>query len=109
MLPNIHERGNVVAAEPLRAAVRADGVVVGEIGDDWFTPFLDTYRVEMRDFLASVEAREARGPSAWDGYAAQAVVEAAAASAGADGAPMAVELPATPALYTPDNQQGAFA
>ena len=93
------ERGNVVAAEPLRAAVRADGMVAGEIGDDWFSPFLDTYRVEMRDFLASVEAGVARGPSAWDGYAAQAVVEAAAASAAADGAAVGVDLPAKPALY----------
>lgn len=93
------ERGNVVAAEPLRAAVRADGVVASEIGDDWFTPFLDTYRVEMRDFLASVEAGSARGPSAWDGYAAQAVVDAAATSAAADGAAVAVELRAKPALY----------
>lgn len=93
------ERGNVVAAEPLRAAVRADGLVAGEIGDDWFTPFLDTYRVEVRDFLESVEAGAAGGPSAWDGYAAQAVVEAAAASAAAGGTFTPVDLPAKPALY----------
>ena len=74
-------------------------MVAGEIGDDWFSPFLDTYRVEMRDFLDSVEAGAARGPSAWDGYAAQAVVEAAAASAAADGAAVGVDLPAKPALY----------
>ena len=48
---------------------------------------------------ASVEAGVARGPSAWDGYAAQAVVEAAAASAAADGAAVGVDLPAKPALY----------
>ncbi|HAB58714.1 MAG TPA: hypothetical protein DCE75_11750, partial [Acidimicrobiaceae bacterium] len=53
------ESGNVVAADLLRAAVRADGVVAGAIGDDWFSPFLDTYRVEMRDFLDSVEAAAA--------------------------------------------------
>ena len=94
------EHGNVVASEPLRASVRADGAVAGEIGDDWFSPFLDTYRVEMRDFLASVEAGIARGPSAWDGYAAQAVVEAAAASAAADGVAIHVDLPAKPALYS---------
>ncbi len=102
------EGGNVVAAEPLRAVVRADGMVTGEIGDDWFTPFLDTDRVEMRDFLSSVEAGEARGPSAWDGYAAQAVVEAAAVSAATDGVPTAVELPVMPALYSPVNEREAF-
>ena len=61
---------------------------------------LDTYRVEMRDFLDSVEAGAARGPSAWDGYAAQAVVEAAAASAAADGVAVGVDLPIKPALYS---------
>ena len=43
----------------------------------------------------------ARGPSAWDGYAAQAVVEAAAASAAADGVAVGVDLPTKPALYAP--------
>ena len=88
-----------MAAEPLRAAVRSNGVVAGEIGDDWFSPFLDTYRVEMRDFLASIDAGVARGPSAWDGFAAQAVVEAAAASASDGGSTVAVDLPEKPALY----------
>ena len=92
------ERGNVVAAEPLRAAVRSAGVVAGEIGDDWFSPFLETYRVEMQDFLASIEAGVARGPSAWDGYAAQAVVAAATESARVGGA-VDVELAPKPALY----------
>lgn len=93
------EHGNVVAAEPLRASVRSGGSVAEEIGDDWFTPFLDTYRVEMRDFLESVEDGVARGPSAWDGYAAQAVVDAAAASAAECGKQTAVNLPAKPSLY----------
>ena len=46
------------------------------------------------------EAGAARGPSAWDGYAAQAVVEAAAASAAADGVAAGVDLPIKPALYS---------
>jgi myo-inositol 2-dehydrogenase/D-chiro-inositol 1-dehydrogenase len=90
--------GNVVAAEPLRAQVRADGVVAGKIGDDWFTPFLATYRVEMRDWLDSIEADTPRGPSAWDGYAAQAVVAAAVASE-SSGRSEVVELEPRPALY----------
>lgn len=94
------ERGNVVAAEPLRAAVRTSGAVTSEIGDDWFRPFLETYRVEMQDFLASVEAGAARGPSAWDGYAAQAAVAAACASAAGDGGAVRVELESEPMLYT---------
>lgn len=102
------ERGNVVAAEPLRAAVRAAGQVASEIGDDWFSPFLATYRVEMQDFLESVEAGVARGPSAWDGYAAQAVVEAAAESA-LSGGSIRIDLPTKPALYAPDEHSGVQA
>jgi myo-inositol 2-dehydrogenase/D-chiro-inositol 1-dehydrogenase len=90
--------GNVVAADPLRAQVRADGKVAGEIGDDWFSPFLETYRVEMREWIASIRDGVARGPSVWDGYAAQAVVEAAAASAESGGA-VPVSLGARPAIY----------
>ncbi len=92
------ERGNVVAADPLRASVRANGVVAAEIGDDWFTPFLETYRVEMRDWLDSIASGVARGPSVWDGYAAQAVVEAAAVS-DRSGRPAVVTLGDMPALY----------
>ena len=76
---------------PGPSAVRSAGVVAAEIGDDWFSPFLETYRVEMQDFLASVDGGEARGPSAWDGYAAQAVVAAATESARSGGA-VAVDL-----------------
>jgi myo-inositol 2-dehydrogenase/D-chiro-inositol 1-dehydrogenase len=90
--------GNVVAAEPLRAQVRSGGVVAGEIGDDWFSPFLETYRVEMLDWLESIDAGVARGPSAWDGYAAQAVVTAAVSSAD-QGGPASVDLGDVPDLY----------
>jgi len=92
------ERGNVVAAEPYRATVRAAGSVGATIGADWFAPFLEAYRVEMTDWLASVRSGAARGPSAWDGYAAQAAVVAAAAS-GQSRRPEAVEMVERPAIY----------
>ena len=95
--------GNVVAGEPLRALVRADGAVTEAIGDDWFSPFLGTYRTEMLAWLASVETGVATGPSAWDGYAAQAVVEAAVASH-QSGQSAAVELPPKPDLYQEEAQ-----
>lgn len=90
--------GNVVAADPLRALVRANGNIGSVIGSDWFAPFLDTYRVELEDWLASITAGEARGPSVWDGYAGQAVVAAAAQSAEL-GRPQTVTMMDRPTLY----------
>ena len=90
--------GNVVSSEPLRAAVRTNGHVSAEIGDDWFAPFLETYRIEMRDWLESVRVGEARGPSAWDGYAAQVVVDAASTS-NASGSAAPVNLGQKPPIY----------
>jgi myo-inositol 2-dehydrogenase / D-chiro-inositol 1-dehydrogenase len=92
------ERGNVVAAEPHRAVVRAEGTIRSAIGADWFAPFVPTYRQEMQVWLASVKARVAAGPTAWDGYAAQAVV-AAAVSSDRHGAVANVDLRDRPDLY----------
>lgn len=89
--------GNVVTAEPLRAVVRATGNVGAEIGDDWFAPFLPTYRVEMRVWLDAIAAGTTVGPSVWDAYAAQVVVEAAAASY-RSGRPEPVDLAPQPSL-----------
>ncbi len=92
------EHGNVVSSDPHRAVVRADGRISSEIGDDWFAPFLDTYRREMRVWLDSVASASATGPTAWDGFAAQAVVGAAVASHHS-GAVEAVDLPPQPDLH----------
>jgi len=94
--------GNVVIAEPLRAAVRANGAVMSSIGDDWFSPFLTTYELEMRSWLESIGGGGATGPSAWDGYAAQVVVAAATAS-DRSGRTEVVELPSRPLLYRNEN------
>jgi myo-inositol 2-dehydrogenase/D-chiro-inositol 1-dehydrogenase len=90
--------GNVVAAEPHRPIVRSSGAISSPIGEDWFAPFLGTYRVEMRAWLDSIAAGHVTGPSAWDGYAAQAVV-AAAASSHRSGKAEPVELMSQPPLY----------
>ncbi len=92
------DRGNVVSAETPRAVVRANGSVGAELGDDWFTPFLATYRAEMGDWLSSIGDGVARGPSAWDGYAAQCVVAAAVASY-ESGLAVPVELGDQPNVY----------
>ena len=93
------EGGNVVGAQPLRASVKRSGALASVIGDDWFSPFLDAYRAEMQAWLAAVASGASTGPTIWDGYAAQVVVEAAVRS-GASGTPEPVELPPRPDLYS---------
>lgn len=92
------ERGNVISAPPQRAVVRADGAMASAIGDDWFAPFQGTYRIEIRAWLDAVGRGVGVGPSAWDGYAAQAVVAAALRSS-QSGSAEDVMLPARPEIY----------
>lgn len=90
--------GNVVMADPPRAIVRASGQAATTIGQDWFAPFLGAYRTEMQAWHQSLVDGSVAGPSAWDGLAAQAVVEAAARSF-IQGQAQPVDLGATPSLY----------
>jgi myo-inositol 2-dehydrogenase/D-chiro-inositol 1-dehydrogenase len=96
------EAGNVTASQPLRASVRQVGTVASTIGHDWFAPFLPAYRKEMLAWLGAVEAGTSTGPSAWDGYVAQAVVEAASRSA-ATSAREIVKVTPCPGLYIGDD------
>ncbi|MBV8861871.1 MAG: hypothetical protein JO259_08430 [Mycobacterium sp.] len=57
----------------------------------WMERFHDAYRAQDAAWLATVAARSAAGPSAYDGYANNAVV-AAALAALASGRPQPVNL-----------------
>lgn len=92
------ERGHVTSAAPGRALVKADGTMGSMIGNDWFAPFLGTYRVEIQAWLAASLAGSVVGPSAWDGFAAQVAIEAAVESA-RSGRPEPVVLPTKPEIY----------
>ena len=92
------EHGNVVSTPPSRALVRSEGSVGSSIGDDWFAPFLGTYRIEMEAWLDAARRGGVVGPSAWDGYVTQVVVATSLASL-STGVPTPVDLPPRPALY----------
>ncbi len=66
--------------------------------DDWFAWFADAYRMEAEAWVESVRSGDTAGPSAWDGVAAQAVVEAVQRSV-RTGKNEIVELPVKPPLY----------
>jgi len=66
--------------------------------DDWFAWFSEAYRLEVRDWVESIRSGIPTGPSAWDGVAAQAVVEAIQKSV-RTGMSEIVALPAKPQMY----------
>lgn len=61
--------------------------------------FHDAFNQEVQQWIRAVERGEHTGSTAWDGYAATAVVEAALESLDNGGVSVAVELIDKPALY----------
>lgn len=43
---------------------------------DWKQRFIDSYDVELQEWIASIGAGEVRGPNAWDGYFASVTADA---------------------------------
>lgn len=79
--------------------IRYDGEMRQRVEPDWLRRFAIAYVREVQAWTTAVAARRAKGPSAWDGY-----LTLAAALAGAEsikrGAPVEVEIPDQPGLYT---------
>jgi myo-inositol 2-dehydrogenase / D-chiro-inositol 1-dehydrogenase len=61
--------------------------------------FHDAFNAEVQQWIRAVERDEHAGSTAWDGYAAVAVVEAALASLDGDGAGVGVQMIPKPAFY----------
>lgn len=72
----IAEEGSVLSGAPTRPTIRREGAISQPVGTDWFARFADAYRAQDADWIASIRAGTAVGPTAGDGLAAHAVVEA---------------------------------
>ena len=93
------ESGTVELAEPAPVTIRREGTVAGLVPADWRERFALSYDIELREWADTVAAaRPTQGPSAWDGYVAQIVSDAALRSLH-DGGRVAIELPPRPDLY----------
>ncbi len=92
--------GMAMTSAPQRPRLRIDGDYRTPIGDDWFGWFADAYRIQDRQWVESLDAPAAIGPSAVDGLAAQLVAEAALTSI-ANGGSVEVASFETPELYLP--------
>ena len=88
--------GTVALEAPSTGAVALDGGRVQALALDWQARFGQAYVDELQAWVDAARRGAAEGPSAWDGYAATAVTEAAVASRGVR---MRVDLAERPALY----------
>jgi myo-inositol 2-dehydrogenase/D-chiro-inositol 1-dehydrogenase len=94
----VGETGTVALGDADVAVVRANGVHSGRVSVDWRERFVAAYDVELQEWVDSVAAAEATGPSAWDGYAVACISDAALQALNA-GARVTVDLADKPALY----------
>jgi len=88
-----------VSLHPLgTVATRRDGTDARAVGNDFRAHFRAAYRDELHAWTAAARAGAARGPSAWDGYAATVVAQACLQST-STGQTVPVRLAARPDLY----------
>jgi myo-inositol 2-dehydrogenase/D-chiro-inositol 1-dehydrogenase len=93
------ETGTVELADPAPVTIRREGTAGGFVPADWRERFAPSYDIELREWVDTVAAAQPPlGPSAWDGYAAQIVSDAALQSLHSGGR-VAVQLPQRPGLY----------
>jgi myo-inositol 2-dehydrogenase/D-chiro-inositol 1-dehydrogenase len=71
----VGERGTVELGDGGEVTIRGGGLRSSRVPPDWRERFMQAYDVELQDWIDALTAGEARGPSAWDGYAATAVAE----------------------------------
>lgn len=69
-----------LASPTLTGLVTADSDAAQPMPDNWMERFRGAYRSQDAAWLAAVAARSNAGPSAYDGYATNAVIDAALAS-----------------------------
>ena len=57
--------------------VKRAGAFSGPVPEDWRERFIRAFAAEFQEWLVAAANGTATGPSAWDGYAATAVCDAA--------------------------------
>lgn len=94
----VGEQGTAALGEFSPVTVRRLHQLAGRVPHDWRERFLRAYDVEFQEWIDAVRDGGTFGPSAWDGYAAAVVSDAAVRSL-YDGGRVEVELGEKPALY----------
>ncbi len=94
----VGEEGLASLPEPMTIVTRKDAKLQNTILTDWKDRFIDSYDVELQDFIDAAAKGTVSGPGSWDGYAA-AVASDACVTAQESGAIVPITLPVRPALY----------
>jgi len=95
----VGEDGIAKLPEPMAVKVRHNAKLQNPILTDWKDRFIDSYDVELRDFLKAAAAGGVSGPTSWDGYLAAITSDACVAAQEREGEAVAITAPAKPALY----------
>ncbi len=96
----IGEDGTAALAETGQVLLRTSNNVGVRIPEDWRERFIAAYDVEFQEWINEVVAGTSlTGPSAWDGYAAQAVCDAGVRAL-YGGERVEIELGSKPPLYS---------
>ena len=95
----VGEDGVASLPEPMTVDMRLGAKRQSTILTDWKDRFVASYDVELNDFIGAASKGGATGPSSWDGYAAAVTADACVAAQSTSGEPVAITLPARPALY----------
>jgi myo-inositol 2-dehydrogenase/D-chiro-inositol 1-dehydrogenase len=96
----VGEDGIARLPEPMAIQMRLDAKLQNPILTDWKDRFVDSYDVELNDFIKAAAKGTAAGPSSWDGYVAAITSDACVAAQETEGEAVAITLPPRPALYS---------
>jgi myo-inositol 2-dehydrogenase/D-chiro-inositol 1-dehydrogenase len=94
----VGEEGVANLPEPESVLLRREGKLSASIGQDWKMRFIDSYDVELQDWIGAAKTGKVSGPNAWDGYFA-AVTADACLEAKRSGARASIVTPPRPAFY----------
>lgn len=95
----VGEEGLASLPEPMNVTTRRNAALSTPIMTDWKDRFVDSYDVELADFIKAAAQGTASGPSSWDGYAAAITSDACVEAQEKTGQIIPITLPARPALY----------
>jgi myo-inositol 2-dehydrogenase/D-chiro-inositol 1-dehydrogenase len=94
----VGEDGVAGLPEPESVVLRRDAKLSTTIMQDWKLRFIDSYDVELQDWIDASQVCKVNGPSAWDGYFA-AVTADACLQAKRSGAITPIVTKPRPAFY----------
>jgi len=95
----VGEEGTAALGEFSPITVRKNNVYSGRVPEDWRERFIRAYDVEFQEWIDAVAGQGEFGPSAWDGYAAAVVSDAAVKSLFEGSGRVEIALGEKPALY----------